>query len=254
MLIAYVDESGNTGPPNAGGSLTFTLGCVLVDAERWPHTFDQLLSFRRRVREKFGIRMRSEIKANYLLRNAGDLRPYNLGEGARKIVYRAHLRALAMVQVRAFAIVVDKRNSNASPTECFTTAWETLLQRLERTSKYEHSAFQVMHDEGENDAIRRHVRKARRYLTAGSAYGTGTLSNPAAFLVDDPVPRQSNHSYFIQLADLLAYAAFRSVIPPGPNIASVCPPSMWTEVGAATHTAVARLRPRAAPGIVYRVL
>jgi hypothetical protein len=252
VLVAYIDESGDTGDPNNGGSLTFTLGCVLVDADNWNSAFDGLLQFRRRVRDKFGVHMRSEIKANYLLRNSGDLRPYNLGHGARHVIYRAHLRALAPLGVRAFAIVLDKRADYTSTTDCFNTAWETLLQRLERTSYKEGTRLLVMHDEGENDAVRRWVRRARRYLTAGSAYGGGQIVTPAKFLVDDPIPRQSRQSYFIQVADLVAYAAFRSVIPPGRNIASVCPQGMWSEVGEATHSAVSGLRPRAAAGIVLR--
>jgi hypothetical protein len=74
VLVAYVDESGNTGDPSAGGSLTYSLGCVLLYANSWPGAFDKLLDFRRRVRTTFGIPMRAEIKANYLLRNSGDRR------------------------------------------------------------------------------------------------------------------------------------------------------------------------------------
>ena len=254
MLIAYIDESGNTGDPSKGGSMTFTLGCVLVDADTWPETFDSLLRFRRRLRDKFGIHMRAEIKANYLLRNGGDLRRYALGHGARHMIYRAHMRVLADLGVRAFAIVVDKRANYTNPAACFDLAWEGLLQRLERTSTYESTRFIVVHDEGENDAVRRWVRRARRHLTAGSAYGGGTIVAPAALLIDDPVPRQSTQSYFIQVADLLAYAAFRSVVPPGRNIETICPQGMWGEVGDATHRKVAALKPRAAAGIVLRAM
>ncbi|MFV4135663.1 hypothetical protein ACNJNN_11965 [Mycobacterium tuberculosis] len=45
MLVAYIDESGNTGDPANDGSMTFALGCVLVDADNRPTAFDGLLSF-----------------------------------------------------------------------------------------------------------------------------------------------------------------------------------------------------------------
>lgn len=253
VLIAYVDESGDTGTPSGGGaSHTYTLGCVLVDADLWPGAFDELLSFRRRVRVTFGVPMRAEIKANYLLRNSGDLRPLALAPAARKIIYRSHLRVLRDLPVRAFAIVVDKRSTAKQPSGYFDLAWEGLLQRLERTSTAEKATFMVVHDEGEDEGIRKWVRRARRHLTAGSAYGFGSFRHPARLLVDDPVARRSHHSYFVQVADLVAYAAFRAVVPPGPGLARVCPQVMWDEIGPATHTAVTSLKPRARPGIVLR--
>lgn len=158
MLLAYIDESGNTGDVKSGGSLTFTLGCVLIDADHWPMAFDELLSFRRRIRTTFGLPMRAEVKANYLLRNSGDLRSLSLGHGARRIIYRAHMRVLEDLPARAFG----------------------------------------------------------------------------------------------QIADLVAYAAFRAVVPPGAAIATVCPQDMWDEIGGATHKAVSGLKPRSKPGIVVR--
>jgi hypothetical protein len=252
VLLAYVDESGNTGSVSAGGSLTYTLGCVLIDADLWPTAFDELLAYRRRIRETYGLPMRAELKANYLLRNSGPLRSLALGPGARHMIYRSHLRILEHLPARAFAIVVDKRTDLLTPAGYFDLAWEGLLQRLERTGTKERSTFMLVHDEGENDAVRRWVRRARRYLTAGSAYGSGSIRMAAAMLVDDPVARRSDHSYLIQAADLVAYAAFRSVVAPGSAIARVCPATMWNEIGSATHTAVSGLRPRAAPGIVLR--
>lgn len=252
MLLAYIDESGNTGDPSRGGSLTFALGCVLVDADLWPAAFDELLDFRRRIKSKFGVHMRAEIKANYLLRNSGDLRPYALGPDARHLIFRAHLRVLNDLPARAFAVVVDKRTAFAGPDETFNLAWEGLLQRLERTSTKEKATFAVFHDEGEDDAVRRWVRKARRRLTAGSAFGSGQMSNAARLLVDDPIPRRSKQSYMIQLADLVAYSSFRAVVAPGPGIARICPEDMWDQIGPATHTAVSGLRPRSRPGIVLR--
>jgi len=252
VLLAYVDESGDTGSVSAGGSRTYTLGCVLIDADRWPGCFDELLLFRRRLRDSMNLPIRAEVKANYLIRNSGDLRPVGLARDARRVIFRAHMRILRELPARAFAVVVDKKKVERAPAGHFDLAWETLLQRLSRTSEQESETFAIVHDEGEDVAIRKLVRRARRYLTAGSAFGYGSLRVDARLLVDDPTPRKSNHSYFVQLADLVAYAAFRSVIPPGKNIAGICPQTTWREIGPATHTAVAWLRPRAEPGIVLR--
>ncbi|GAB3889261.1 DUF3800 domain-containing protein [Terrabacter terrigena] len=254
MLLAYVDESGNTGDPAAGGSHTYTLGCVLVDAETWTPAFDELVQLRRRLKAHFGLKVRDEVKANFLLRGSGALRGLGLGPRGHYVIYRAHLQTLArMPGTRAFAIVVDKRHGKwQSATQTFDLGWEGLLQRLTLTSRYEQASFMVMHDQGEDEAVRKWVRRSRRYLTAGSAFGTGRLTFKADRLVDDPSPRLSHQSYFIQMADLVAYAAFRAHIPPSASLATTCPPTMWDEIGTATHAAVNSRVARAKPGIVIR--
>ena len=127
-----------------------------------------------------------------------------------------------------------------------------LLQRLERTSHYEGGKpIMIIHDDGDNDAIRKLVRKARRHLTAGSRFGTGTILTSLKPLIDDPSPRSSEHSFFVQLADLVAYAGWRNYMAPGPGAARVCPQGMWLNIGAATHGAVNRYSGGTA-GIVVR--
>jgi hypothetical protein len=255
VLIAYVDESGNTGNISEGGSETFTLGCLLIHSRDWPASFDALLAFRRRIRDRFGVPMRAEIKASHLLRCSGVIRDLGLAPAVRRLIFRAHMRELENLNTKAFGIVIDKRTSTATPDHIFDLGWETLLQRLERASQFaghdEDGPFMIMHDEGENDQIRRLVRKARRRLTAGSAYGPGSLSHAAWKLIDDPVPRRSEQSYFIQLTDLVAYAAFRDTVPPSKNVATVCPGTMWQEIGDAIRAETNYLKP-GTPGIVVR--
>jgi len=253
MLIAYVDETGDTGPVSkTGASGCFGLGCVLVDAETWTDSFDGLLAFRRSIRDDFGIRMRAEIKANTLIRNGGSIRDLNLAPSQRGLVYRYHLNTLGAIGARAFAVVVDKRSTGVSRNDCLEMAWVTLLQRLERTTSQEKTGVLIVHDDGENSSVRRIVRKARRRLTAGSAFGTGSLTNPLRRLVEDPVPRNSQESYFIQMADLVAYAGWRSFIPPSKGVAQVTGTDLWAQVGPATHAAVNSLARRGAPGVVLR--
>jgi hypothetical protein len=244
MHFAYVDDSGNSGLPARGGSQTYTLACVLVEARRWPDVFDDLIDFRRFLKARFGIPVRTEIKANYLLHNRGPhFRPNPMSERARFAVYRGFMRLQPKLGIQAFAVVIRKaglalKGITVDPREI---AWEYLLQRLERFSTKGGIPVLIMHDEGEALMIRKLARKARRAGTAGSAFGTGTLKRPARLILDDPVPRHSNQSYFIQLADLNAYAAFRHFFPPPPRPVHVVPQSMWSELGAARYKPVSHL-------------
>jgi hypothetical protein len=71
-------------------------------------------------------------------------------------------------------------------------------------------------------------------------------------LLDDPVPKRSSESYFIQLADLVAYAAYRKVFPPIARARpTVVPQTMWDELGPATLRAV-NMYSGGPPGIVQR--
>lgn len=251
MLIAYVDESGNSGWK---GSQTYVLGCVMVEADRWPRVFDGVLDFRRWVRDQFGVLLRDEIKANYLVRNKGPLKRCGLGDGMRRRIYTQHMRLHAKVGTEVFAVLIDKGNILKRTRDPREVAWEYLLQRLERFSDARNTPVQLVHDEGETAAVRKLARKARRAGSAGSAFGTGMLRRPFKMLIDDPVPRRSDHSFFVQLADLAAYAAYRRVYPPPSKVQSVCPQSTWDELGpalAADATALAQRRdPTVIPGLV----
>jgi hypothetical protein len=226
----------------------------MVDSSDWADAFDGLIAFRRWVRTAFGLRVRDEIKANYLLRNGGALRDLKrpLSEEARFKLYRSCMRIQPKLGLSTLAVVIDKaqatERSGVRPTS--DIAWEYLLQRLERRASHEATEVLVFHDEGDALTIRRRARKSRRAGTAGSAFGTGLLSVPFVRLVDDPIPRQSHESYFVQLADLNAYAAFRRVYEPPPRTVQIVPQTMWDELGVARFRPVRAARFGDPPGIV----
>ena len=238
MHIAYVDESGDDGIKQ-GSSLTYALGCVVIESRDWASTFDSLIMFRRYVSATFGVPVRAELKANYLLRNGGPLRARPLSERARFKLYRAHLRIQDKLGMKAFAVVIDKGEAVSKfggHRVSSDIAWEYLLQRLERT--FRSSEVLLVHDEGDMITIRKRARKARRAGAAGSSFGTGLLNVPFRNLLDDPVPRVSAQSYFVQLADLNAYAAFRRLNPPPAARGKVVPMRMWDFLGDAHLTVV----------------
>lgn len=252
MYLAYVDESGDDGTKK-GSSRSYAIGCVMIDARDWTSTFDQMIAFRRFLRDRFRVPVRAELKAQYLLRNRGPLLERPLSETARRKLYRSLLRVQPKLGITTFAVVVNKAEavkkfSTTRPTS--DVAWEYVLQRLERRAFYEDTEILLVHDEGDALGVRKRARKARRAGTAGSQTGIGVLNVPFTRLLDDPVARDSAQSYFIQLADLNAYAAFRRLYPPPSRPVQIVPTNMWDELGDARFRPVRRPLYGDPPGIV----
>jgi len=248
MWLAYIDESGDSGWQ---GTNTFALGCILIEASSWPGVFDDVLDFRRFLNVRFRVPVRGEIKVNHLLQNKGVFRKLKLSEQARFAIYRSCMRLQPKIGSKVFGIVIDKqemlrRGRTENPR---AVAWEYLIQRLKRFTTKGSTEVMVIHDEGYASEVRALARKWRRIGTAGSIFGLGSLSRPAQRVIDDPVSRKSHESYFLQFADLVAYAAYRHCYPPPPRIVQIVPQTMWLELGASCFTPVSGLK-GGPPGIV----
>ena len=226
MYLAYVDESGNIGL-GAKGTKTFTLACVIVDTAKWVETFEALLRYRRYLKRKYGLPMRAEVKANYLLGNRQSFAELGLSEGARRKIYRQFLSLQQTLGLICFAIVIRKDLMVDGGIGCREKAWEFLFQRLERFTTNEKAEMILMYDEGEGEIVRAIARKARRAGLVSSMYGAGYLKRPASLIFDNAVPKKSHQSYFIQLADLNAYAAFRRLYPPPLKVLQIVPTDTW---------------------------
>lgn len=230
MYLAYIDESGSTGDVAKGGSKSYVLGCVLVRASQWATAFERLASYRHHLETEFGIQPHAEIKANHLLRNDG-FDGLSLPEAARHSVYRGMLRLCSKRHIEAFAIVV--RKELLVKDNIHDLAWMLLLQTLQRLMANEQDQVLIFHDEGNDRRIRTLAQASQR--TGHSKYGLEEASLNAPFheLIDYPISRRSHDSLFLQLADLVAYAAFRQVYPPPARSVQIVPARMWKELGEA---------------------
>ncbi len=243
-LYSYIDESGDTGFGAYKSSVTFTLGCLVVNSSRWAEVLDEYIAFRRRLKLKFGLPVRAEIKANYLLRGSGSLKELKLSPGERHLIFRGHVKFVAEnPHLHVFAVVASK-TGRITGVDLFRQTWVRVLQRLQRTSESLGSTtVQLIHDDGENDEIRKLARWARRQLSAGSRFGAGALSTPFTQLVEDPMPRDSQASFFIQISDLVAYAAYRRLNPGLAKTEQIVPSRTWDLFGEALLARVVAAKP-----------
>ena len=223
--FAYIDDSGDPGW-KSGSTKTFGLGCVLVPVDHWTTRLDLLVEMRREVKRIYGLRMSDEVKGEWIVNIKKHFYDLGLGDGQLRDIYQRHMRVAPIVASGAVAVVMVKERVRKKDTDLEYWAWHYLLQRLRLRTLHTGAPIILMHDNGSaNDRIRSHLRAYRRY---DFVQGKQTA---APLLVEDSTPRDSQHSYFVQMADLAAYAATRCVMPPLGRRARICNEKMWNLLG-----------------------
>ena len=220
MYLVYIDDSGDPGLPSKGSPTdAFVLSALLVKDRQWLDTLDQVLGFRRFLRDAFGLRVTDELKAQYLVHGSGPFAELQTSDQSRLRIYQMALRLQEKLGVETWAIVIDKhRWEQQRPTEGSEAirelAWRYMVERIERFTSSKDEPCTLYPDEGNSVFVRGLIRKMRRFSHVPSAVpGAGSLSRPATLIVEDPNFRKSHESYFVQLADLNSYAAYRHIFP-----------------------------------------
>jgi hypothetical protein len=230
VYLAYMDESGDPGPSSAVP--TYTVGLVFVHARDWVTEFERLLTFRRYLRRVFGLKLRVEVKGSELAKGTGPWVSLALRNRTRKRIYRSFMRLQNRGGViKSCAIVIDKSDSRTNTTDTARErAWRYTLQRVEHFATDNNETVMLVPDSGQYHWIRGLAREMRRFSFVGSAIYPGTTlrRDLLQILIDDPVDRNSEESFFIQLADLNAYAAYRNRRPD-----PAFPVGLWNELGGA---------------------
>ncbi len=229
MYLAYFDESGDSGLTNSPTRF-FVLSCVLVHQTHWLKSLNALISMRKLMRDSVGISPRAEIKAIDIRKGRGPLWGLRWSLERRMLFYQNIMRYAAanLQDFTIFSVAIDKKPAAAKGREPRETAWQWALQRVHRfCDDGAHSAM-IFPDDGHGVLIKRLIRRMRRYERVPRRWGGGSFAIPIERIIEDPNDRQSNDSYFVQLADWCAFAAHRSrYIDPQPAVAD----DLWDLLG-----------------------
>jgi hypothetical protein len=231
---------------------TYTVGVVFIHARDWVAEFERLLTFRRYLRDQFGLKLRSEVKGSELAKGTGPWVGLSLPDRTRKRIYRSFMRLQHRGGViKTCAVVIDKSDPRADTTDkARERAWRYAFQRVEHFATDAGETVMLIPDSGQYSWLRALARQMRRISFVGSYFVPGTTIRRDLLnvLIDDPVDRDSEESFFIQLADLNAYAAYRNRRPD-----PAFPVAMWNELGNAILLEANKLQIRnkgGTPGIV----
>jgi len=223
MFILYVDESGDPGAQ--GFSPHYILSAIFVPATDWAVTFDRYLTLRRHLKATYKLPIRTELHAaafvdtriaSQAIRNLG-------GRRTRMRVFQDIMQSLPTVlpSARVLSVFVDKEAANASPlarANYLQIAWNYLLNRFHTylTRDCGSSPGILVSDNTANATVTALLRRMRVHNPLSSHYSSGGFYNaPVRTIIEDPVFRQSQHSYFVQIADMIAHSLYRKLYPKG---------------------------------------
>lgn len=247
MFLAYFDESGDDGLVGSPTSW-FVLSCVLLRESDWLNTLDELIKLRRALKASHGIKVRDELKGGDFKRGWGAFSGLGIQRADRWLLYERTLDFYATLPVQIFGVAINKAGSHARGYQARRAAWNFALQRVDTFCKKqpgEGERAMIFPDAGHGAFIRRQLRALRRGNVVKGFFG-GTLVVPTRRIVEDPNDRESHHSYFVQMADLCAFACHRSNhVDPKPKV----PRALWSRLTPVLLTKVNQLK-GGPPGIV----
>ena len=218
MYLMYVDESGDVG---LVGSPTryFVLVGLVVHELHWREALDKLVEFRQVLKARWAIRLRDEIHASPLLTRPGELA--RIPKHERLEIVRRYADWLsAMPYLNIISVVVDKQGK-ASGTDVFESAWRSLIQRFENTISHGNftgpagvpSMGMLFPDRSDEKKLNGLIKKMRKYNPVPHQGNVGFRDMPIQYVIEDANFRNSEHSYFIQSADVVAYLLFQHLSP-----------------------------------------
>ena len=216
----YVDESGDAGLVNSPTRYFILTGLVIHEL-RWQTYLDQIVDFRRRMNVQFGFRLREELHAAAMISSPGAL--IRIKRNDRLAIIRGLTNELAnMKDLNVINVVVDKQDKPPE-YDVFAMAWKVLTQRFENTLSYRNFRGPVNQDERgmvlpdhtDDKKLTQLLRQMRRYnpISNQPRFGIGYRNLTLTSIIEDPSFRNSEHSYFVQAADLAAFLLYQRLAP-----------------------------------------
>jgi len=213
VYICYFDESGDPGIPSAtlnSPTNWFVLGCVLMQDSDWLDTLNALVDLRRELKSNHGLPVRGELKGTHFLSGKGIFKGRGIGLERRMRIYRFIMNYQSGLPIKTFSVAVEKQKAAEKGWEPQYCAWTFALQRLDTLCRKADDRCMIFPDEGYGLFIKKLMRAHRRHQRIPKHYGPGTIPLPISRILEDPNIRKSYESYFVQLADMNAYASHRS--------------------------------------------
>jgi hypothetical protein len=204
FYLIYIDESYD--------ETHYAYSAMFVPAFQWNQYFDKLVAWRREWFEIHQIPLDYELHATKFVGGRGEF-PTN-----RDKDYRAALFNEAIGRIEEIDEGLKIINGITKSKKRHMILFEYMLNRINSTLKYHQSYGVLICDEGNENKLTATVRKMKKENHIPDridmyGYNGASRNLPLERIIEDPLFKTSQSSYFIQLADLLAFSLLRNEKP-----------------------------------------
>lgn len=205
MHIIYFDESGDDGWP--GSSELFILTSLAINVEDYKNTFESIKEFRRDINGQLKFPTNIEFHTRELLLNKKPYTKLAFDETKRLNILFHFVSKLSTLPVKITNVVIDKLKIENCAYDILDCAVKYSIQRTQNTFDHTNPGekFIIISDEGRVEKMRKTSRAIQKFNIIPNDGGLGTYRKEIHGLVEDPLPKSSDQSFFIQFCDLAAY-------------------------------------------------
>lgn len=210
MYLAYYDEAGDDGFPRYSSPLFVFSACYLHHLY-WKPTFEALQELRRQFKVDHGIPVRFEMHWRHFLLNKKPYRVLGLSDIARVKIVGEYCDALAQLNVRFINVCIVKPKIKSASYKVLDVAFKYSIQRIENDldpTLHPENRFLIITDPGRVGKMRATARRMQRVNYIPSKFGPESYRKEIQTLIEDPLPKDSKESYFIQSCDLVSYLVY----------------------------------------------
>lgn len=207
MYLAYFDESGDDGYPKYSSEL-FVLTSGYLHHQKWQEIYNSIKEFRKQLKQDFGIPIKLEFKVREFILNKNPYRNFNISDDNRKKVLSIMAEFLGSIDIKFINVVINKKKIPGQEYPVLENAVKFNIQRIENDLTTDPlNKFLIITDEGRVGKMRHTTRKIQRINIIPSKY-TGRYRREIKLIIEDPLPKKSQESYFIQMCDFVAFLIY----------------------------------------------
>ena len=179
--------------------------------QNWKTNYDTIQTFRKQLKADFNFPVKTEFHTKQFITDKNPYRQFNLSAADRKEILFLFYKCLNSVEFKCINVVINKRNIRAgSDYPVLSNALTYNVQRIENDLKRIDPAhkFMIITDDGRVGKMRKITRRIQRINFIPSKYNPEPYRAEIRQLIEDPLPKQSSESVFIQMADMISYITY----------------------------------------------